>query len=419
MITYEILKKKREGAELSPEEVIFIVEGVVSGEISEPQAAAFLTSSVIRGLSPVEIAAMTFAMRDSGKKFNFRKFGKPVVDKHSTGGVGDKVSLPLVPILMSCGVIVPMISGRGLGHTGGTVDKLESIKGFKTLLPDEQLMKQIETLGAFMISQTDDVAPADKILYKLRDATANVESVGLITASILCKKFTEDLDALILDMKIGNGAFMQNQEQADELATSMRAVAKECGLPFEIVFSDMNKPLGKAAGNWIEIVETENCLKGDWPKDLKELTYDLAAKLLVLANVEADYLTAYLRVHNIVDSGDALYNFYALIEAQGGSLTDSYTSYANCEKREIKALESGEISYMNTLKLGITGIALGAGRKKETDIIDPIAGIIFEKKTGDKVNVGDVLCTIQAASDKNFDEAEKMIREAYRVEIIM
>jgi pyrimidine-nucleoside phosphorylase len=413
MLPVEILKKKRDGIELSKKEIDLFIKGIVNKSISDVQAAAFLTSSFIRGLTPAETAQLTFSMRDSGMKFDFSKFNRPVIDKHSTGGVGDKLSLLLVPILMSCDISVPMISGRGLGHTGGTVDKLESIQGFNMQLSNERLIELIEQNGAFMTSQTEEIAPADKILYHIRDITGNVDSFGLITASILCKKLAEGLNGLVLDLKVGKGAFMQNIDMAVKLASTMAAVARETKLSMRILFTSMDEPLGNAVGNWVEIEETEESLKGNYEKDIRIITEKLATGMILLGHPNVSENDALEKVRKIWDSGEALKNFYKMIESQGGDLEASKKVYQDIPRADLLADRDGVIIDMDTHYIGIAGIILGAGRKNMDDVIDYSAGIHIHKKMGTEVKKGDVIATIQGMDITRFDETLELLRNCF------
>jgi pyrimidine-nucleoside phosphorylase len=412
MINSEILKKKRLGGRLGDDEIFHLIEGLKNGKTDDLQITAFLTSACIIGLSPDETTALTFAMRDSGMKFNFRHLGKPVIDKHSTGGVGDKLSLLLVPIVSACGVAVPMISGRGLGHTGGTVDKLESIPGFD-IRPDEKtIYRLMEENGCFMSAQNDFIAPADKKLYHIRDITGNVESTGLITASILSKKLVEDLDGLVIDMKTGSGAFMKSMAEAEELAKSMKTVAELCGVKISVLFTSMDQPLGSKIGNWLEIEESLDALKGNCPPDIREVTLALAAEMICLAGIKPDTESARKLAAETWDSGKALSQFHKMIESQGGSLEEGTKKYASHYEFEYKAPRSGIITSMDTTGIGIAGIILRAGRQNIDDEIDYGAGIIMEKKIGDEVSSGETLARFRASDKELFHRAKKRMDES-------
>ena len=413
MLPVEILKKKRDGLELSKKEIIFFIQGIISSYISDVQAAAFLTSSYINGLTAKEIAYLTFAMRDSGEIFEFPDINKPIIDKHSTGGVGDKISLLLVPILMSCDIAVPMISGKGLGHTGGTVDKLESVVGYNMHLPKEKLKELLYQNGAFMTAQTDEIAPADKILYDIRDITGNVDSNGLIAASILCKKLAEGLDGLVLDMKVGNGAFMRNFTDAKLLADTMAAVARESGLKMQIIFSAMEQPLGYTVGNWLEIEETIQALEGNFSDDIRELTLTLAAAMIQLGYNNLSRDEALDQAKEVWDSGLALKNFNKMISAQGGDIESSQKKYQNTPNQEIKAKQNGFIAQIDTLYVGVAGIILGAGRRNTDDIIDHSAGIRIFKKTGDNVKKGETIAIVYGQDKYRFGDAIDLLQNCF------
>lgn len=413
MLPVEILKKKRDGIELNQKEIDFFIRGLVNNEISEVQASAFLTSSFIHGLTFRETAFLTEAMLNSGLKFEFANIGKPVIDKHSTGGVGDKLSLLLVPILMSADIAVPMISGRGLGHTGGTVDKLESIVGYNMKLPNDKLRELLYANGAFMTSQTAEIAPADRILYHIRDITGNVDSFGLITASILCKKLAEGLDGLILDLKVGKGAFMRDLDMAKRLAEYMAGVARETGLKMRILFTAMEEPLGYSVGNWVEILETEEALKGNYSQDIRILTENLAAGMIQLAYPTTSPLESLKNVREIWDSGIALNNFYKMINSQGGDLDATREKYSKVDTIELKAQYSGIIADIDTYYVGIAGIILGAGRRNIEEVLDYSAGIFIDKKIGDEVRKGDVIARIQAKDNLKFQETIDLLENCF------
>lgn len=416
MLGYEIIRKKRDGLGLTSQEIKAFVDGVCSSDISPAQVGAFLMASCIRGLNPAEVSELTLAMRDSGKIFDFSYLGLPVVDKHSTGGIGDKISLLMLPILMDFDIVVPMISGRGLGHTGGTIDKLESVIGFKTSLSNDEMHKQIRDLKAFIVAQTADIAPADKILYSIRDITATVESVGLITASILSKKMAEGLNALIIDMKVGNGAFMQTYDAAKELADSMENVAKHADIKFKVCYSNMDKPLGRFAGNWLEMLETEQALSGSAPKDLMDNTKHLCNELLVLAGICNDIYAADRLVSDTISSGRALKNFYKFIEYQGGDWNASKAKYLDIPTHSVLAPCSGVIKQMDTLRIGLANVELGAGRKNQNDIIDFSAGMEFFKKTSEKVSEGEEIVRLYGSNPDLFSKIEPKVLSAYLIE---
>ena len=418
MIPAELLRKKRSGAELSSDEITSFITGVTNGEVSEVQAAAFLMAVCTRGMTGAETGALTLAMRDSGRRYTFPSLHVPRIDKHSTGGVGDKLSLLLVPLVAACGVHVPMMSGRGLGHTGGTVDKLESIPGMRMEFSDAELTHLLDNIGGFMIKASHDVATADRILYALRDITGTVESTALITASILSKKLVEDIHGLVLDMKVGRGAFMQTMDAARELASEMMRVARHVGLPLHIVFTSMDEPLGHAVGNALEMFEAESSLANydTAPRDIVELTELLACRMLQCANTQLPSDEAIEKIRSAWKSGNAHSLFRALITAQGGDWQAAREQYVNTPCREIRAEKSGFIAEMATRELGLAAITLGAGRVHHNDVIDYGAGFILHKKRAESVNEGDVLITVYATDATKLQAGAEQIRNSIRIE---
>ncbi len=400
MLTSEILRKKRDGHELSRTEILHLIEGITTKTVSEAQAAAFLMASCIRGLTPRETAALTFAMRDSGERMDFSFQSKPVVDKHSTGGVGDKISLPLLPIVTACGAAVPMISGRGLGHTGGTVDKMESIRGLSMDLTHDQRNEMIRTHGAFFAKQTDTIAPADRTLYHTRDITGTVESIGLITASILSKKLSEGLDALVMDIKVGKGAFMETFDAARGLAEMMLGVAREVGLSMRIVFTAMDEPIGTAIGNWLEVEESLDVLQGNGPADTRAITEQLAVSMLLATKLAHTSEQALTHVREVIESGKALRVFHDIVQKQGGNIEASKAWYAeqSYTKHIITASTHGVVSDIHARELGLAGIEIRAGRRVASDTLDYGAGIILHKKVGTEVQFGEPLCEVHTLS---------------------
>ncbi len=409
MLISEILKKKRDGFELSKQEIDYFIQGLSNSNVSDIQAAAFLMASCINGLTPPEVSNLTLGMRDSGMKFDFSSIKKKKVDKHSTGGVGDKISLLITPLCMAFDVAVPMISGRGLGHTGGTVDKLESISGFRIRLDTKEYTELLEKNGVFMACQTDDIAPADKKLYHIRDVTGTVESVGLITASILSKKLVEDLDSLVIDMKVGNGAFMQTLDDAKQLAESMANVARQTNLKMRIVFSSMDQPLGFKIGNWLEIEETMAALQGDCPSDVREITEVLTSSMLQSAGLFHNSDDALNAIRNVWNSGEGYSNFERMIKSQGGDLKGSANKYSNYPSYSILASSSGYVNQIDTLYTGIASIMLGAGRRDINDRIDYGAGIILKKKIGDRVESGEEIAILKAKDKSLFEAAAELL----------
>lgn len=389
----DILYKKRGGGKLTEKEIEFLIKGYTSGVIPDYQFSAFLMAVYFQGMDFTETSYLTKAMLFSGKVFDLSDIKKPKIDKHSTGGVGDKVSLILAPLVGSCGVCVPMISGRSLGHTGGTLDKLESIPKFKTDLGIKEFKKQLKEIGLGIIGQTDDIVPADKKIYALRDVTATVESIPLISASIMSKKLAEDLDGLILDVKFGNGAFMKDYTKAKELSQSLVETGKKFGVRTIAVLTDMNNPLGSYIGNSLEVLETIECLKGKGTDDLMEITLRLAEIVLQIAGIKGGRQLLIKKINN----GEALNKFREMIEYQGGDcrIIDDYTILPIATNREIYASKkTGYIQSINTFKLGLLATKLGAGRLKKGDRIDHSCGFRIYKKTGDFVNKKEPLLEI-------------------------
>ncbi|MCX8054721.1 MAG: thymidine phosphorylase [Ignavibacteria bacterium] len=412
MNIYKILQKKRDKLELTQEEISFFVQSTIDGNISREQIAALLMAICINGMSEGETFALTQAMLYSGAQLDFRYIGKPVADKHSTGGVGDKISLILLPILLSFDVVVPMISGRGLGHTGGTIDKLESIIGYKVNLSQEEMKHQMETIGGMIVAQSEDIAPADRIIYSIRDITATVESDTLITASILSKKLAEGLDALVLDLKIGSGAFYQTFEQAKNLVRLMEAVCSNFGVRFQAIPTNMNNPLGNYVGNWLEVVEVQNCLRGDFPEDLKVITFELASELLVMCNIFENKIIAINEIENVLASGRAYDNFLRWIASQGGNIPLSEKEYANTPIYIVSSERDAKIKGFQTKEIGYAAIELGAGRKVANDQIDFAAGIKLLKKNGDSCVKEEPIAVLFARDKAKFETAEKMFKNA-------
>jgi len=411
-----LIRQKRNGEVLSPEELRFFVQGVTSQEIPDYQVSAMLMAIYFKGMADSELAVWADAMLHSGQVLDLGSIDRPKVDKHSTGGVGDKISLPLAPAVASCGVAVPMVSGRGLGHTGGTLDKLESIPGFSVNLDIERFTELVDTLGLCLIGQTAEIAPADKRLYALRDVTATVESVPLIASSIMSKKLAEGIDALVLDCKVGHGAFMKTMDEARELAKAIQVIGRAAGKPVTAVITDMNAPIGTTIGNALEVAESIAILHGEGPADTRELTVVLGGEMLLAAGVETDGEAAKARIEEVLDNGKAAECFSKLIEAQGGDprVMDSPSSIlpAAAHKADILATGSGVVSAIAARDMGVAGLWLGAGRRAAADTIDPSVGIEVRAKVGDKVSAGDVLATIHH-NNKGVSEATQLIVDAY------
>lgn len=383
----ELLIRKRTGQEWTSEQVSEFVRGVVDGSVSQAQTAAFLMASCINGLSQREVAALTISMAETGERVSREASSRPRVDKHSTGGVGDKVSILLAPLVACCGVDVPMISGRGLGHTGGTVDKLESVPGMTMTLPMETLNMLLNKHGLFMAAQTPNLAPADRIMYALRDVTGTVESTGLITASILSKKIAENLDGLVMDIKVGSAAFMTSVEQARELAQTIRAVAALAGLPVHIVFSRMDKPLGKSIGNWIEVAESEALLQSVYnpADDLSRITVELAAHMLVLAGKAHEITEGRCAAVEMWNSRRPHAKLLRMLERQGGDFEKGTKQFSGIPSLNVFPPADGYLTMIHGRTVAEGIVEAGGGRKVETDSVDPWVGIEFLAETGELI----------------------------------
>jgi thymidine phosphorylase len=415
----EVVRKKRDGGALSKEEIAFLIDGLTDGSVSEGQVAAFAMAVFFRGMSMDERVALTLAMRDSGDVLSWRA-GGPVLDKHSTGGVGDNVSLMIAPIVAACGGVVPMISGRGLGHTGGTLDKLDSIPGYKTQ-PDEKLLrKAIEAAGCAIIGQTGDLAPADKRLYAIRDVTATVESVPLITASILSKKLAAGLQCLVLDVKTGSGAFMAKTEDARDLAESLVKVANGAGLKTSALITDMNEPLASAAGNAVEVTNAVDFLTGTHrDKRLEDVTLALSAELLVLSGLAKSPEEAGRKAKAALDDGRAAEIFQKMVTALGGPADfvekpGKHLSKAKIEKA-VPPEGKGTVASVDTRALGLAVVALGGGRTRAEDSIDHSVGLTKLAGIDDEVGPDRPLAIVHAHDESAADAAVKAVRAAYKL----
>ena len=415
MNTTELIRKKRNKENLTKEEILYLINNYTKGKIPDYQFSAFLMAAYLNGMNKDETAALTNSMLYSGKVLDLSSIKGVKVDKHSTGGVGDKTSLIIAPIAAAAGVYVPMISGRGLGHTGGTLDKLESIPGFKTDLTLNQYKNALKKTGAVLIGQTKEIAPADKLIYALRDVTATVESIPLITGSIMSKKLAEGIDALVLDVKTGNGAFMKEMKDAEQLAYSLSDTAKAFGKKCIAFITDMNQPLGNFIGNWLEVVESIQVLREGKKNDLTELSLVLAGAMIYLGKKARTLEEGIEKAITTLNSGRAFDKFLEIVKAQGGDIT----YLINPEKypkskfhKKIKLMNEGYLSFVDTYEIGMAAIDLGAGRLKKEDKIDPKAGIIFNYKIGDKINKGDVVAELFSDSDKKIRIAENRILKA-------
>lgn len=397
MNAVSIITKKRDGEKLRDEEICWFVSNFVANKVTDYQMAAFLMACFIRGLDKQETAVLTKHMLHSGDTLKLHHIPKKKADKHSTGGVGDKTSLILAPIVAACGVAVPMISGRGLGHTGGTLDKLESIPGFDVRISLEHATKILERTGCTLIGQTKDIAPADRRMYALRDVTGTVECIPLIASSIMSKKLAEDLDALVLDVKFGSGAFMKSLENAKELAQTLIAIGRECETNTVAFITNMNQPLGHAVGNWLEVKECIDVLRGGGPKDVRDLSVFLAAAMIRQTETASSMKQAVALCEQVLQSGKAFEVFKAITAEHHGDteMLDHPEKYPLAKTSfDVVSAGDGFITGMNTHALGMLSVNLGAGRHKAEDQVDAQAGFVLHKKLYDKVRKGDVLATV-------------------------
>jgi pyrimidine-nucleoside phosphorylase len=393
---YEVIHAKRDGHTVPPADLAALVDGFTRGEIPEYQMSAFCMAVFFRGMDDGEVRALTEAMLRSGDVLDLSDVPGAKVDKHSTGGVGDKVSLALAPLAAACGVKVPMISGRGLGHTGGTLDKLEAIPGFRTDLPVDAFRALVRDVGACLVGQTARLAPADRKLYALRDVTATVESIPLIAASIMSKKLAEGIDALVLDVKVGSGAFMKTPSDARALAATLAAIGRGMGKRVSAFLTDMSQPLGQAVGNALEVAEIVELLRGGGPPDLRALTVALTAEMLVLGGV-ADGARARRAVEEAIADGRGLAKLEEIVRAQGGdpaAVRDPSRLPRAPRTWELRARSAGVLREIDTEAVGLAAVALGAGRARVEDRVDPAVGFIVRKRLGERVERGEPLCTV-------------------------
>ncbi len=412
----QVIASKRDGRALEEAEIAAFVRGATDGSWADYQLSAMLMAIFLRGMNTAETVALTKAMMNSGVIADLSAVRLPKVDKHSTGGVGDKVSLHLAPMVAACGVAVPMISGRGLGHTGGTLDKLESIPGFRVGLSLEEYRERVASVGCALIGQTKDLAPADKKLYALRDVTATVECLPLICASIMCKKLAEGIDALVLDVKFGRGAFMKTLPEARALAQAMVDIGNAMGKPTRALLTAMDEPLGRSVGNAVEVAESIACLRGEGPADLMEVTYALGAEMLCLAQVAKDVAEAEARLRAVVANGAALAKFREIIAAQGGDTRvvdapDEFLPRATFQ-RELRALHSGWVQEVIALDVALAALQLGAGRMRAEDAIDPAVGFTRLVKVGERVEANAVIACIHANDAACLETAAAILGEA-------
>jgi pyrimidine-nucleoside phosphorylase len=418
MRAQDVIKKKRDGEILAREEIQFLIEGYTSGQIPDYQMSAFTMATYFQGASKEETVALTECMLHSGTVVNLRTISGRKVDKHSTGGVGDKISLPLAPAVAANGVPVPMISGRSLGHTGGTLDKLESIPGFQVDIPIARYIEILQEIGICMIGQTADIAPADKKLYALRDVTATVESIPLITGSILSKKLAEGIDALVFDVKTGSGAFMKTEKEAIELAQSLVDIGVMMGKEVVALITDMTQPLGYCVGNTLEVLESLDVMQGNGPEDVTELTVELGAYMLLLGKVIKDVEQGRQKMRQALSDGSALEKFRQLVRLQGGNLevvTDPSKFARASNQTALLSEQAGYVQSINAEAIGIASMLLGAGRERIDSNIDHAAGIILKKKVGDTVSNGEALCVLEYNNDAKLHNAIELIKHAYSI----
>ena len=407
MRMYDIILKKRANLPLSDKEIRFVIDGYVKGEIPDYQVSALLMTIVFNGMNARELGTLTLAMAQSGNMVDLSNIDGITVDKHSTGGVGDKTTLIIAPLVAACGGKVAKMSGRGLGHTGGTIDKMESIPNLKVSLEQDAFIDQVNKIGLAVIGQSEGLAPADKKLYALRDVTGPVDSIPLIASSVMSKKLASGAQAILLDVKVGSGAFMKNIEDARELAKAMVDIGKENGRSVKAILTDMDRPLGHAIGNALEIREVINTLKGHGPEDLTHECIIMAAHMLVLSHI-CDYEAALNRVQQALDSGTALERLRLMIEAQGGDsrvIDDDRVLTIGKFTYDVTSPQDGYITHMNTERCGIASVMLGAGRTVKDGPIDYSAGIVMHKKTGDAVSMGERIATLYASDESLFTNA--------------
>jgi pyrimidine-nucleoside phosphorylase len=418
MRTVDLIHKKRAGGELTPDEIRFLITGYTKGEIPDYQVSAFLMAVFYSGMTDRELSALTEVMIASGERVDMSGVPVPKVDKHSTGGVGDKTSLIVAPLAAAAGVLVPMISGRALGPTGGTLDKLESIPGFRTSLTIDEFRQQLREVGLAFIGQSAEIAPADGKLYALRDATGTVESIPLIAASIMGKKLAMTLDGLILDVKVGSGAFMKRQVDARRLAQMMITIARRHDLHAQALVSDMNQPLGYAIGNALEVMEASQTLQNVGPPDLTRISLELAARMIFLAKLAPSLDEAREIAQRKLVDGSGYRKLKEVIAAQGGNpaVLDKFELLPNATgAMEINAPRAGYVSAIDAEEIGLASTIIGAGRDTKDDTIDPAVGVILEVKVGQKVEEGSVLCRLYYTHEERLEEASQRVEDAFRI----
>ena len=417
MLPQEIIRKKRDGHSLSGEEIQYYIEGIAEGLVNESHIAAFSMAVIFNGMTVDETFYLTDQMMKSGDTLNWDNLDGPVIDKHSTGGVGDKISLLLAPIVAACGIYNPMISGRGLGHTGGTLDKLESIPGYNTTPDNDHFRQVVKKVGCAIIGQTDNLAPADKIIYGVRDVTATVESIPLITASILSKKIAAGLDGLVMDIKMGNGAFADQKDFALELGKNIIHVGKEFGMKTTALITDMNQPLGTNVGNSLEVQEVIDYLTGsERDKRLHEVVLSLSAKMVIIAGLSGSKKEAIKKITRVLDSGKAAEKFEEMVMTLGGSGNILEGKFKQSDIiKPIPATQTGFISNIQTRDVGLAVVSLGGGRKKASDTIDHSVGLTEISGLGNYIEVGQPLAMVHAKNETQANHAIELIQQAYSI----
>ena len=405
MDAVEIIRSKRDGDRLTDQQIRWFIENYTAGVVADEQASALLMAVVLQGMEPDELATWTLAMIESGERMDLSSVAAPTVDKHSTGGVGDKVSIPLAPIIAACGAADPMLSGRGLGHTGGTLDKLEAIPGYRVDLSPDEMLRVLNEVGCVICAAGPGLAPADKKLYALRDVTGTVESIPLIASSIMSKKIAEGTEALVLDVKVGSGAFLPDIDMARELAETMVGIGDAHGVKTSALLTDMDQPLGKTAGNGLEITESIACLEGRGPLDVMEVTYALADEMLSLAGIEG------VDPRAVVADGSARKKYDDMVRAQRG---DPEADLPEAPARDlIRAEQSGWLTRIDARRVGITAWRLGAGRARKEEEVSPSAGVVCLKVAGDEVSEGEPILELHADDDSKFLVAREALRGAF------
>lgn len=414
----ELIARKRDGGRLTEREIRALIEGFTRGDVADYQMSALSMAILLRGMDPEETTALTLAMRDSGRVVDTSSIPRAKVDKHSTGGVGDKVSLCLAPLVAACGVAVPMVSGRGLGHTGGTLDKLEAIPGFSVSMSSDAFVRQVRDVGCALIGQTADIAPADKRLYALRDVTATVESIPLITASILSKKLAEGIDALVLDVKVGRGAFMKSLADARSLASSLVRVGRLAKKRVTAILTSMDAPLGRTIGNALETIEAFEILHGRGPADLREITLVLGAEMLRLGGVAKTDAQARALLERAIADGSGAKVMRGVVKAQGGDprAVDEPDRLPRAPVVvDVAAPRAGYVAGIDALALGLTGVAMGAGRTRADQAVDPAVGIVIKAQVGEKVGKGEPLAELHLAHGADAESFRARVRDAWTI----